>query len=421
MFDLDFWHEIQQAVMRNKSRSLLTAFGVFWGMFMLTVMAGMGVGVRNGITSGVDQVESNSVFMWSNKTSEAYKGFQRGRYWTISTSDYEAVKQQFAPRIKYISGIVWGDYRGDKNVVRGDRSGSFSVMGFAADYDKIEPVRILQGRFINDMDVRDHRKVCVVGKRVVNDLFAPGEQPIGELIRVNGVYYTIVGVVEQFSDEIQLLGNKAEMVNLPITTLQLAQNQVNEIQCIAIAAHASEKIETLENDVKQFLKQRNNISPTDEQAITSFNLHKMFKMFEGLTIGINALIWIVGLGTLLAGVIGVSNIMLVTVRERTQEIGVRRALGASPLNIIKQIMCESLVLTVVAGLLGLVGGVGVLVAVGSLLPTTGDVSRLLLNPQISFNIAMAALAIIVVAGLFAGWLPSKRALQIKAIDALRDE
>lgn len=421
MFDLDFWHEIQQAVMRNKSRSLLTAFGVFWGMFMLTVMAGMGIGVRNGINNGVDQIESNSVFMWSNKTSEAYKGFQRGRYWTISTSDYETVKQQFAPRIKYSSGIVWGDSRGDKNVVRGERSGSFSVMGFTAEYDKIEPVRILQGRFINDMDVRDHRKVCVVGKRVVNDLFAPGEQPIGELVRVNGVYYTIVGVVEPLSDRIQLFGNWDELVSLPITTLQLAQNQVNTIHCLAIAAHASENIEMLETDVKQFLKQRNNISPTDEQAITSFNLSKMFKLFEGLTIGINVLIWIVGLGTLLAGVIGVSNIMLVTVRERTQEIGVRRALGASPLNIIKQIMCESLVLTVVAGLLGLVGGVGVLVAVSSLLTNAGEASQFLLNPQISFNIAMAALAIIVVAGLFAGWLPSKRALQIKAIDALRDE
>ncbi len=421
MFDLDFWHEIRQTIMRNKSRSLLTAFGVFWGMFMLTVMAGMGVGVRNGISNGTDQIESNSVFMWADKTSEPYKGFQRGRSWTISVNDYEAVRQQFAPRIKYISGVVWGDNRGDKNVVRGERSSSFSVMGFAADYDKIEPVRILQGRFINEMDVRDHRKVCVVGKRVLNDLFAPGEQPIGELVRVNGVYYTVVGVVESVSDRIQLFGNRDEMVNLPITTLQLAQNMVNEIHCLAIAAPPSENIETLEEDVKQFLKQRNNISPTDEQALTSFNLRKIFQLFEGLTLGINVLIWIVGLGTLLAGVVGVSNIMLVTVRERTQEIGVRRALGASPSTIIKQIMCEGLVLTAAAGLLGLLAGVGLLALVSSLLTGASDVQELLLDPQISFDVALAALGIIVLAGLLAGWLPSKRALQIKAIDALRDE
>lgn len=420
MFDLDFWHEIGQAIARNKSRSLLTAFGVFWGMFMLTVMAGMGVGVRNGIMRGTSHVEANSVFLFSDRTSEPYKGFQRGRYWEISMNDYEAVKRQFAPRIKYISGVVFGENNVSQNVSRGDKSGSFRVMGFSAAYNNIEPVRILQGRFINEMDVRDHRKVCVVGRRVLNDLYAPGENAVGSLIRVNGIYYTVVGVVETLSDNVQIFGNKDEVVSVPITTLQLAQNSVNVVHCIAIAAPPSENVETLEEDVKQFLKSRNNISPTDEQAVMSFNLHEIFRMFEGLIVGITALIWIVGLGTLLAGIVGVSNIMLVTVRERTQEIGVRRALGASPFSIIKQIMCESLVLTAVAGLFGLVCGVGLL---GLVSPLTENMenNNLLLNPQISFDIAVAALAIIVVAGLFAGWLPSKRALQIKAIDALRDE
>lgn len=419
MFDLDFWHEIGQAIMRNKSRSLLTAFGVFWGMFMLTVMAGMGVGIKNGLSKGTDHVESNSVFLFTDLTSEPYKGFQRGRSWDIRMSDYEAVKQQFAPRIKYISGVVFGASEVSKNVTRADKSGSFRVMGFSASYNNIEPVRVLQGRFINEIDVRDHRKVCVVGKRVLNDLYAPGESAIGSLIRVNGIYYTVVGVVESMSDNVQIFGSKDETVSVPITTLQLAQNSVNVVHCIAIAAWPSENIETLEEDVKQFLKLRNNISPTDEQAVMSFNLRKIFQMFESLIIGITALIWIVGLGTLLAGIVGVSNIMLVTVRERTQEIGVRRALGASPFSIIKQIMCESLVLTALAGLLGLVCGVGMLGLVGTIL--TGDAANLILNPQISFDIAMTALGIIIVAGLFAGWLPSKRALQVKAIDALRDE
>ena len=314
---------------------------------------------------------------------------------------------------------MWGRYS-TNNVVRADKYGTFRVMGFEPDYNRINPMRMLQGRFINEIDIRECRKVCVIGKRVANDLFAPNEPIVGSLLRVNGVYYMVVGVCESVSKQINLFGDSEEMVNVPFTTLQQTQSSGNQVHCMALAADASVDVAQLEEEVKTLIKARNNISPTDQQALQSFNAKQIFDMFRALVVGINLLIWIVGLGTLLSGVVGVSNIMLVTVRERTQEIGVRRALGASPWVIIKQVMSESLVLTALAGMLGLLLGVGVLVVVSQVVAaSSGDMP--FRDPQISFGIAVAALVVVIVAGVLAGWLPAKRALQIKAIDALRDE
>ncbi|MDD3406001.1 MAG: ABC transporter permease [Sphingobacteriia bacterium] len=421
MFDLDTWQEIWLTITRNKMRSLLTAFGVFWGVFMLVVMAGFGVGIKHGIMDGVDHFEANSTFMFTDRTSEPYKGFQRGRIWNMTMSDYEAIQAQYAHEIKYMSGVIFGDRSVTNNIVRSDKYGSFSVMGFSPDYDHINPSRMLQGRFINDIDIKERRKVCVIGKRVANDLYAPGETIIGSLLRVNGIYYTVIGVNEAISQNIRVFGDAEEMVSVPFTTLQQTQNCGDEVHCIALAANSSVNIAEMEEEIKTLLKARNNISPTDSQAVQAFNTKQIFDMFNALIIGINALIWIVGLGTLLAGIVGVSNIMLVTVRERTQEIGVRRALGASPWVILKQIMSESLVLTVLAGIGGIVLGVSVLSVISNILANSPSENIPLSNPQISFGIAIAALIIILISGLFAGWLPSKRALQIKAIDALRDE
>lgn len=419
MFDVDAWREIWQTITRNKSRSLLTAFGVFWGVFMLVVMAGFGVGIKHGMLDGVEHFEANSTFIFSDRTSEPYKGFQRGRSWNMTTADFAAIRHQFAHKIKYSSGVLWGHYY-TNNVVRSDKYGTFRVMGFEPDYNHINPGRMLQGRFINEIDIRECRKVCVIGKRVANDLFAPDEPIVGSLLRVNGVYYTVVGVYEAVSKQVNLFGDSEEMVNVPFTTLQQTDNRGNVVDCMALAANETVDVAQMEEEVKTLIKARNNISPTDAQAVQSFNAKQIFDLFRALIIGINVLIWIVGLGTLLSGVVGVSNIMLVTVRERTQEIGVRRALGASPWVIIKQVMSESLVLTTLAGVCGLMCGVGVLAIVSQVVAASqGEMP--FREPQISFSIAVVALVVIVVAGLFAGWLPAKRALNIKAIDALRDE
>jgi putative ABC transport system permease protein len=286
-------------------------------------------------------------------------------------------------------------------------------MGFSPEYNKINPSKILQGRYINEMDIIERRKVCVIGEKILNDLYLPNENAVGSLILINGVYYKVVGVVQPYSQNFNIFGNAAEMIVLPFSTMQLAMNMGKDIHCIAITADNRENIADYENSIKILLKERNTISPSDTGGVEAFNLQVFIKPFMMLLFGVNALMWFVGLGTLLAGAIGVSNIMLITVRERTQEIGVMRALGATPAKIITQIMSESVVLTALAGVIGIVCGVGLLSVIGNLVEME--------NLQISFSIAILALCILIVCGLFAGLLPSSRALKIKAIDALRDE
>ena len=418
MFDLDTFQEIWQTITRNKTRSLLTAFGVFWGIFMLVVMAGVGNGFRTGIMGGLESMPTNSAFFFPNRTSVPYKGFAKGRWWQMENSDIEAVRG-IIPTTRYIGGVVFGPWATDNNVVRGDRSGSFRVMGLPPDYQYINPTKILAGRFINDIDIHEARNVCVIGAKIANDMYRPDEKPVGSTIRVNGVYYTVVGVVQRGSDKVNIFGSMDEMVTLPVTTMQRANNRGDKIDALMLAIDEKADIWAVMDDVKDFVKRRHMVAPEDEIAMDCFNVKQIFDIFATLELGINVLIWIVGIGTLLAGVVGVSNIMIVTVRERTQEIGVRRALGATPGTIIRQIMAESFVLTVVAGLAGLVCGVGALVAVGKFMESSP--SDFFAAPQVTFGAAVAALAVLVVFGLFAGFLPSKRALEIKAIDALRDE
>ncbi len=418
ILDLDSFHEIWQTITRNKTRSLLTAFGVFWGILMLVIMAGLGRGLAAGIMGGLESFPSNSAFFFPNRTTIPYKGFAKGRWWQMDNSDIEAVRS-IVPSTRYIGGAVFGPWATDNNVVRGSRSGSFRVMGLPPDYQYINPTKIIAGRFINDIDIREARNVCVIGLKILNDMYRPGEDAVGSTIRVNGVYYTVVGVVQTGSDKINIFGSMDEMVCLPVTTMQRADDRGDKIDVLMLTIDGKTDINPVMADVSKFIKRRHMVSPDDEIAMDTFNLKQIFDVFSMLELAINVLIWIVGIGTLLAGVVGVSNIMIVTVRERTQEIGVRRALGATPSAIIRQIMAESFVLTVISGLAGLIAGVGILVAVSQYIKL--NPSDFFAPPQISFGAAVAALIVLVIFGLFAGFLPSKRALEIKAIDALRDE
>ncbi|MDL2254863.1 ABC transporter permease [Bacteroidales bacterium OttesenSCG-928-J16] len=416
MFDLDRWQEIWLTITRNKMRSILTAFGVFWGIFMLIVMSGSGNGLENGILSGVESFAGNTAFFWPEQTSMPYKGFQKGRNWNMKTDDIPVLKNSIR-EIKYLSPVLFGGRR-DNNVIHGERSGTFNVKGIMPEYDKIDQPRILQGRSINEIDVNEKRKVCTIGKRVHEELFDAGESPIGKLVQVNGIYYTVVGVI-QSAGNIQMGGRAENSVILPYSTMQQAYNMGNDIYFLAITAHDDVKIGGIEERIKDILKKRHNIAPDDQKAIGGTNVEKQFSIFNNLFIGIRALIWIVGLGTLLAGVIGVSNIMMVTVRERTKEIGIRRALGAKPQAIVLQIMSESLVLTILAGFFGLVCGVGFLSLLEMALSNSEE--AFFANAQISFGLSIAALAILAVFGLLAGLIPAGRALKIKAIDAIREE
>jgi putative ABC transport system permease protein len=295
------------------------------------------------------------------------------------------------------------------------------VKGVMPEYNYIMKSRILQGRFINDADIANHRKVCLLGKRAYEELFDKGEDPLGKMVRVNGLYFQVVGIVSTYNSSVQINGSPDESVVLPFTTMQQLFSKGEDINFFVMAASDNASISDLEEKVAQLLKQRHDIAPDDKTAVNSFNLEEVFKMFKGLFIGIHILIWIVGLGTLLSGIIGVSNIMLVTVKERTREIGVRRAIGAKPKSIIKQVLSESLLLTTLAGLVGLCLGVGIMAIVAMITSNMPSDNMMFQDPNMSFKAAVFATVIVILSGLLAGVLPAWRAIQIKAIDAIREE
>lgn len=415
LFDLDRWQEIWITITHNKSRSFLTAFGVFWGMFMLVTMVGAGVALQRGMNSEIEGFATNSCFIWTEKTSEPYKGFKKGRNWNMLNEDIPIILSK-VPEIQYIAPVLFGG-GGNNNVTRNDKAGSFGVKGNYPSYNKIDESKMIYGRYINDIDIAEQRKVCVIGERVYEVLFPTKEDPIGKSIQVNGIYFQVIGVSRHTSD-INIGGDSQETVVLPFSTMQQAFNQGNVIHFMAVTAMPGIKVKVVEDKIKEVLSSIHTISPDDKTAVGGMNIEDQFTMFLYLGIGISFLIWFVGAGTLIAGGVGISNIMLVTVRERTKEIGIRRALGATPTNIITQILSESIVLTLIAGIAGLMFGVGLLNAIGIVL-SQGD--QFFKDPQISFTVAIAALIILLVIGTFAGFLPANRAMSIKPIEAIREE
>jgi len=420
MFDLDKWQEIWQTIARNKVRSIFTAFGVFWGILMLTILLGAGNGLENGMMDSIKGFATNSCFFYTEATTVPYHGFKKGRNWNMHNSDIKVILGN-CKEIKYLAPMLFGGGGGENNTVRGDKAGTFRVRGCYPDYAKVEEQEIIWGRYINDVDVKDVRKVCFIGKNVYEKLFAKGENPLGQVIRSNGIYYSVIGVGAGMS-LVQIGGRSDDMVILPFSTMQRAYNQGDIIHFMAATAKDGHDAKLLEAEITNILKTQNNIAPEDEVAVGSFNIGEQFKMFSYLFLGIKILIWIVGIGTLLAGAIGVSNIMLVSVRERTKEIGIRRALGAKPFDIISQIMNESLVLTSIAGFIGLSMGVGILSVFDNIINNMPDDSNIFIkNIIINFDVALSASFILILMGLLAGMLPAQRAMKIKAIEALSEE
>ncbi|MDR3194223.1 MAG: ABC transporter permease [Tannerella sp.] len=420
MFDIDRWIEIWVTITRNKTRSLLTCFGVFWGILMLVILLGSGRGMKNGVLGNFEGFATNSVFFYADRTSEPYKGFNKGRWWSMRNRDIESIRHN-VDAIENLSPIIWGA-RGEKNIVFGQITGTFGVKGVMPGFFQIETQEIHYGRLLNDIDTQEKRKVCLIGTKVNETLFR-NENPCGKYIRVNGLYYQIVGVIKARSSNINIGGRSEESVFLPFTTLQQTQNQGDLFHFMAVSVERGFPVQAVIDEITAILKTQNEIAPTDPQAVGVANLAAQFAMFEMLFTGIDILVWLVGMGTLLAGIIGVSNIMMVTVRERTKEIGVRRALGAKPFNIISQVMSESLLLTALAGLMGLSLGVFLLDLVSRLLaaqPSEGE-GRFFTNPEVNIQTAVAATVVLLFSGLLAGLIPAWRAMQIKAIDAIREE
>jgi putative ABC transport system permease protein len=314
--------------------------------------------------------------------------------------------------------MLWGASSAN-NVVFNYNSGSYNIRGLHANYVEIEQQRMLFGRFINDIDILQARKVCVIGTVVYEELFPTRGNPLGKYIRINGIYYQVVGVSSGVSN-ISIGGRSEELVAIPFTTMQQINNQGDIVHMLAATTQPQQSVKEMEEKMKKTLKTNNSIAPGDMQAIWGFNLETQFNIFKYLFIGIAIVIWFVGSGTLIAGIIGVSNIMLVTVKERTKEIGIRRALGAKPRAIMRQIILESLVLTSIAGFSGLCFGVLCLHLADVYWLQKAD-NVFLSEPVISFGTAVASTIILLICGLFAGSIPASRALRIKAIDAIREE
>lgn len=420
LFDKDKWTEIMHALSNNKLRTFFTAFGVFWGIFMLVIMLGSGKGLKNGVNQGMGDMANNALFMWTQPTTKPYKGFPRGRRYNFKNDDTKALRDN-VPELEYIAPrLQVFSAQGDNNVVRGERTAAYTIQGDYPDMNEIDPVNIHEGRFINYKDINDKRKVIVIGSRVKDEMFDKDEAVIGENLRIRGVYFKVVGVFSSKKNN-QQAERENQQIFMPFTTMQQTYNMGDVVGWYSMTSYKHIPASVALEKAKKVVRERHSIAPDDERAVGSFNVETEFRKMENLFAGINGLIWIVGVGTLLAGVIGVSNIMLIVVKERTKEIGIQRAIGATPLSIQSQIVLESVFLTALAGYIGLVLGVGILELINYLLVNFGASTDMFAHPEVDFDKATTALIILIISGAIAGLIPARRATQIKPIDALRDE
>lgn len=419
MFDYDRWREIFIAISKNKLRSALTAFGVFWAVFMLIALVGSGNGLQNGITNGIKDFSTDSGFMWSQTTTKPFLGYKRGRYWNINNNDISSIKDQIT-EIAAVSPRLQGARNGE-NVVYGKIGGSYTVMGDYPDYRLLDPSVMPYGRYINEEDIRLKRKVCMIGERVHECLFKKNEDPTGKYIRVNGVYFMVIGVVKSNNPMINRDGK--ETVTIPFSTMQQTFNFGDQVHFFGFVAKPSFRVADIIGKIKLIMQKNHKLNPSDDDAIGRFDVQDMLKTFFFMELGITLLIWIVGLGTLIAGAVGVGNIMLIIVKERTKEIGIMRAIGASPRVIVSQILTESVFLTTVSGFIGLALGTlllyGMSAIIASAKQVAADEQTFFLNPEISWQVAGASLVIVVIIGFFAGLFPALKAMRIKPIEALR--
>ena len=411
--DRDTLEEILLTITRNKTRSLLTAFGVFWGIFMLVALIGGGQGIQQELKKEFEGFATNSGFVVADKTNEPYKGFRKGRRWDLEVADIERIRRIEGVDVVSPSVTQWGKL----SVFEGNKYDNPIVKGLYPNYDAIEHQEMEYGRFINDVDIREARKVCVIGKRVYESLFPGGGDPCGSYVQVDSVYYRVVGMCSS-EGNVNIQGQASESVVLPFTTMQKMYNLGDKLEVICFTMRPGVKVKDVEPRVKDVLRQAHYISPTDDQAVMLLNLEVMFAMMDNLLTGVRLLAWLVGLGTLLAGAIGVSNIMMVTVRERTTEIGIRRAIGARPRDILQQILSESMVLTTVAGMAGISFAVGVLQLVENAANPSGVIE---VHYQVSFGMAIGTCLLLIGMGLLAGLAPAYRAMAVKPIEAIRDE
>lgn len=419
MFNRDRWSEILEALNANKGRTLLTAFGVFWGILILVLLLALTNGLRTGVTLQFANGATNTMFMWGQSTSIPHNGLPKGREVIFKLSDVEAIKNN-VPDLRYISPrLQLGGFRGANNVSRKEKTGAFQIYGDYPEYIYQEYMDIVDGRFINYSDIDLKLKTCVIGTGVEKALYDIGEKPMGSYITIQGVNFKVVGIFNNPNTQ----GDRDEQANtifIPFTTFAKAFNTADEVGWMAITAQDKTSITQLKPQILNIIKKQRDIHPDDVRAIGNFDKAELFERFTGLFDILSLVGYVVGSLILLSGGIGISNIMLIVVKERTNEIGIRRALGATPWNIRSQIIQESIVLTITAGLAGIAVAAGFIYLMNSILAQSGPVDNFA-NPTVDIRVIGIALGILIISGLLAGFIPASRATAMKPIDALRTE
>jgi putative ABC transport system permease protein len=411
---LDGLQEILFTLRQNKLRTLLTAFGVFWGIFMLILLLGFGRGMQNGVMDDFGSDVLDFIIVWTGDTTVAYRGMGVGRHIQLNQSDVEAVTKQI-PGIRVISAE---SASGDGTVTAAGKNATAAIHGIPDEYFKVkDDVPFLFGRKPNPFDVDEVRKVVVIGTAVAERLFANGVNPVGQDVRVKDVVMRVTGVFHDKGNR----GRNSESVFMPLTTYRKIFGGGNIIGMIWLRPAQGVDGFELEKKVLDLLKRRHDVAPQDNRGVNSFNMAMPAKRVNGLFIGINVFIWFVGLGTLTAGIVGISNIMIITVKERTREIGIRKALGATPFSIVSTLLLESTLVTSVAGYVGLLLGVGLLELVAFTLRNTGAKLPYFMNPEVNFQVAITAILLLIVVGVLAGLMPALRAASITPIEAMRAE
>ncbi len=419
MFNRDRWKEILEVLTSNLFRSILTAFGVFWGILILIILLAAGKGFENGVKADFGDIATNTMFIWTRNTSKAHKGLPKGRRFNFKIQDVQSINDNI-PNLRFISPRnQLGGFRGANNVVKGLKTGAFNVYGDYPEFINQDPMTITSGRFINHSDINEKRKIAIIGEGVKKSLYDKEEKVIGSYVKIQGVNFMVVGTYKKKSNN----GDGEEGQNeifVPFTAFSQAFNRADNVGWMAITANDGTSITNVKENIVDLLKNNHKVHPDDKRAIGYFDLYEQYNRVESLFGAMGFIAYFVGILVLLSGVIGVSNIMLIVVKERTKEIGIRRALGEDPWSIKLQILMESIFLTIISGMGGITFGALFIYGVNKLLEMNGPVD-MFLNPSVSIGVVIGALFILILSGLLAGFIPAQSAIKVKPIDALRTE
>lgn len=417
MIDKDFIREVFDTIIKQRWRSVMTAFGVFWGILILTLLVGAGMGLRNGLLTSFNSLPPNCVICVTSPTLLPYEGLDAGREWHVTLSDFDRLRASLGSQIKTVTIINLANDGSPIEVRYGDKTMDaplageepYSMTGFSQ--------TVVQGRFINDIDIEHYRPVCVIGKEVAEKLFAE-DSPLGKQILVDGKIFKVVGVADVVSSKLDFGFKISEGIVIPLSLMQKNYNQGENVHLSNIILQDDVDADQAIASIDPIIRKMHHLHPDDTSALHLFNMKKQVNQVKSVFGGIDFLIWVVGLGTLIAGLVGISNIMLISVKERTKEIGIRSAMGAKPHNIVGQIMCESMLLTTLSGLVGLCLGVALLALLNN---TLGDGNDSFAHPYMPFWTGVISLAVLILGGLMAGYMPARRALNIELVQALANE